>query len=144
MPGTRYAGRVELERARYYYGGTDQLLEGYALCFDLSATPGTNKDSLGMKVTKPATANLAAFAGIVAEKKKGPNFVDVWFPQPGQPVRAYTHANMTAGTTGLGVANADYGLVAHSDSALNLPLVGVALETADTSTTAANKWVLFK
>lgn len=140
----RYAGQVAPQPVRYWYAGTDELKPGYAMCLDLSASPGVEKTSLGKVVTKPATANLTAFAGFVAEKKTGPCFVDLVPPIPGQAYEVHTNANMTKNVTGLAPQDASYALAAHSDSALNLPLCAVAAETHDSSVTPANKWVVMK
>lgn len=134
---------------RVYFSGTDTLQEGYALCYDQDASPtATNPfERLGFIVEKPATANLAAFAGLVSAGdagKTGPCYLDIIVPTPGEVVTAYTKANATAWTTALAPANAVYSLAAHSDSGLNLPWVMLAAETADTSTTAANKKAAFK
>ena len=142
--GIRYAGSVNPRRARYWYAGTDALKPGYAMALDLSATPGTAKTSLGNVIAKPATANLSAFAGFVAEKKTGPCFVDLLEPAPGVPVYIYTKANMTKNVTGLGLADGSYALAAHADSTLNLALVAVAAETYDSSVTEAFKWAVMK
>lgn len=142
--GIRYAGQVEPRRQRYWYAGTDVLLPGYTMCLDVAAPAGSLKTSLGKVITKPATANLACFVGFVAEKKTGPCFVDVVEPSPGAAYQAFTDANMTAGVTALAPQNGSYALAAFADATLNLPLCAVALETVDTDTNNANKWVLMK
>jgi hypothetical protein len=114
------------------------------MCHDLSATPGTLKTSLGNVVTKPATANLTAHAGFVAEKKTGPCFVDLVELQRGMAYEVYTKANMTKNVTALAPGDGEWALVAFSDATLNLPVVAVAAETHDSGTTRANKWVVVK
>jgi hypothetical protein len=133
-----------------YYSGTDTLSAGYALCYDqaASATATDPKARLGAQVVKPATANLSFFAGVVAESsagRVGPCFVDIVVPMSGQIVAAYCNSNSTIATTLLAVQNGQYSLAAQATlSAATLPtLVGVAAETADTSGTAANKYIKF-
>jgi hypothetical protein len=142
-------GSVDANLRTLWYIGTDTLQEGYALCYDQDATTDNAdpKLRLGSAVEKPATANLNAFAGLVAPQsagKTGPCWVDVIVPTRNQIVTAYTKANATAWSTALAPANASYALAAHADATLNLPLVAVACETHDSSTTEANKKVMFR
>jgi hypothetical protein len=102
-------------------------------------------------VVKPATAVLGAFAGLIGIEQAGkviPDatgaFIDIIVPRRGDVCLAMVKANATKGSTGLGITNAGgFNLVAHTDATLNVDLVAVALETADTSTTAAAKLVKF-
>jgi len=128
-----------------YYNGTDTLLPGYALCYDIAATVGATDPKLarGTLVTKPVTANLMLFAGIVAAKVTGPAWVRVKTPKRGEFISVFCKANATVGVTALAPANDSYSLAAHSDATLNLPMVALAGETADTSGTAANKLTMF-
>jgi hypothetical protein len=137
-----------LEVRTVYYAGTDKLVAGNALAWDVAANIADTdpKKRLGNQVVKPATANLFAFAGIVAPQSDGitgPANVDIFIPRKGSFVTAWTHANMTAFTTALGLANNDYGLVTFADATLNLGLVAIAAQTVDTSGTAAAKLVKF-
>lgn len=137
-----------LETRTVYYSGSDQLKEGYALCYDTAAslTATDPKTRLGNQVVKPATAHLLAFCGFLAPQshnKTGPCMVDVFVPRKGALVKAWTHANMTKFTSSLKLADADYGLVADADATLNLQTVAVPAETVDTSATAALKTVKF-
>lgn len=137
-----------LEVRTVWYAGTDKLVQGYALAYDVAATQVATdpKTRLGNQVVKPATANLFAFAGVVAPQSDGltgPCYVDIFIPRKGSFAKAFTHSNMTAFTTALGLANNDYGLVTFADATLNLGLVALAAETVDTSGTAATKLVKF-
>lgn len=130
----------------FYYSGTDQLEVGYALCFkhDASLTV-TTEAAFGRNVTKPATANLNLFAGIVAVKpgNVGPCFVECFVPTYGTRVTALTDANMTLHSTILGPQDGSYALAAKSDSTFNTAAIAIALETVDTDTTNANKETRF-
>ena len=132
-----------------YYSGTDTLQEGYALCYDVAAslTATDPKARLGNQCIKPATANLMAFAGLVGPSsagKTGPCYIDVIPYNKNRFAYAYCKINATAFSTLLGPVDAQYALGAFSDSTVNLNFVGIAAETADTSTTAAKKAMLFK
>ena len=136
----QYNANPRLETKKVWYSGTDVLYKGYALCYDVAASAGTEKTSLGRQVVQPATANLMAFAGIVQDGEvQGPAFVTIAVPRRGEFLDVYTKANATAFATALAPADGSYALAAHSDATLNLPMVAVAAETANTSVTAANK-----
>jgi len=77
-------GKAEPQKIKVWYSGTDTLKEGYALCYDYnSQTDGFNLDTdaviddstvaLGRRrvVEKPAVANCAYFAGVVAPEFEG-------------------------------------------------------------------------
>lgn len=89
------ASRAEAEKVfivvQNVYAGT--LTAGYSCCFEL----GTNSD--GVRVTQPATANLAAFAGVadsdIAQNAYG--LVQVY------GFRTSTYVNSSAGTTTAGM-----------------------------------------
>lgn len=137
----------EPRKKMFYYSGTDQLEVGYVLCFKHDASASvTTEARLGRNVTKPATANLNLFAGVVARKPTtvGPCFVECYVPTPGTFCSALTDANMTVGSTALKPADGSWALVAHSDSGLNLPVCALAAETVDTDTTNANKLIYFR
>ena len=142
----QYNGAPILRSKHVYYAGTDKILPGYVLCYAHDATVDNADPKLrkGVQVTKPATANLMLFAGIANREVQGPGWLEVTPPAPGEACVALHKVNATTQVTGLAPANGEYGFGAHSDSELNLPLVGVALETSNTSTTAANKLFLFK
>ncbi|KKM19709.1 hypothetical protein LCGC14_1652840 [marine sediment metagenome] len=136
----------------YWYAGTDQLEVGYAMCIDVAATKGILKTSLGRQVTKPATANLMHFAGVVMSACKGPCQVKLAIPDRNYMGEVFTKANMVKDVTVLGPVDALYSLAIKLDdhnatpattTGHNLPSVALALETVDTSSTAANKLVRF-
>ena len=136
----------------YWYAGTDQLEVGFAMCIDVAATVGTKKTNLGRQVTKPATANLMHFAGVVMSACKGPCQVKLAIPDRNYIGEVFTKANMVKDATILAPEDAAYSLalVLDDDNATpaartghNLPSVAVALITVDTSSTAANKLVRF-
>lgn len=136
----------------FWYAGTDQLEAGYAMCLDVAAAKGSLKTSLGRQVTKPATANLMHFAGVVMSACKGPCQVKLAIPDRNYVGDVFTKANMVKDATILGPVDALYSLAIKTDdhngtpaarTGHNLPSVAVALETVDTSSTAANKLVRF-
>lgn len=139
----QYMGSGQNDTKIVYYAGTDTLSTGYALCYDVAASVGATdkKLELGTKVIKPATENLMAFAGVVHPESSGcsTGWVKIIVPKRGVFCDVYTKADATAFTTALAPDDASYALAAHSDSTLNLPMVAVAAETADTSSTAATK-----
>jgi hypothetical protein len=151
-------GADHLEVRTVYYAGTDKLAEGYALCYDTAAskTATDPKTRLGVQVVKPATAHLAAFAGVVAPQSDGltgPCYVDIFVPRIGALVKAFTKANMTKFSTYLIPVDAQYALGAQAQGAayaqaeqdaLERSKVGLAAETVDTSATAANALIIFK
>lgn len=142
----QYNGRPLNRRKHVYYAGTDLIEPGFALCYvhDATVDNADGKLAKGTQVAKPATANLMLFAGIAQNKVQGPGWVEVATPQRGEAVKALVKANATAQTTALAPVNGEYGLGAFVDATLNLPLSALALETANTATTAAVKLVLFR
>jgi hypothetical protein len=157
MSGRSYNAVLPNRIRRVYYSGTDTLQEGYALCYKHDATdPNTTnpEQSMGFNVVKPATANLALFAGVVAPSSAGitgPAFIDIIEPSRGELVRASLKVNATALVTIVGPANNSYSLAAVPSDATSattidasqLKQVGVPTVTADTSTTAAIGTVKF-
>ena len=127
---------------RVYYNGTDTLLEGQALCYDTDdtaapVTGGTLGRNRGAIVTKPATAVLGGFAGIVLTPITGPGWIDILVPKRGDVFKAMCKVSATKNSTVVGITNAGgYNLVSFSDATLNVDMVAIALETLDTSTTA--------
>lgn len=142
----QYNGQPILRKKHVYYSGSDLILPGYVLCYahDAEADASDLKLRKGTLVTKPATANIMLFAGIAAKEVQGPGWLEITPPAAGEAIVALTKVNATAQTTALAPANGEWGFGAHTDATLNLPLAAVALETANTSVTAANKLVLFK
>lgn len=125
----------------FWYAGTDQLEVGYGMCIDIAAAKGNLKTSLGRQVTKPATANLMHFAGFVTARVKGPAQVRLNIPNRNFIGEVFTKSDMTKDVTVLAPANGAYSLATVTDSGFNLTAVALAMETVDTSSTAANKQV---
>lgn len=141
-------GNTDPQKLVKYYSGTDALATGYALCYDVAASGSAlDKTALGNQVCKPATANLMAFAGVVAPESNGftgPGWVTLIVPNGsrGCVYDAYCHSNATAFSTALGPTDGQYYLADFSDSTLNLNWPGLlAAETANTSSTSAVKKV---
>ena len=105
-------------------------------------------------VCKPTTGVLPLVAGFATGlPPEGITAADyasgIWIDLVVQAEAAqiYTHANMSYGTTKLAAANGEWSLVALAGSTdgVNIPSqCAVALQTADTSTTAANKVCSFR
>jgi len=143
----QYNAATEVEVRSVYFTGSDKLKEGYALCFDQDAslTDADPRLRLGVAVEKPATANLNAFAGVVAPDSDGvtgPGFVSIIVPRKGQISKALVKADATAFTTLLKPVDASYALGADGDG-FGADTVAKAAQTADTSGTAAVKAVQF-
>jgi hypothetical protein len=133
----------------------EQVKVGYVMCFDhTNAAPGETANR-GRCVNKPETGNLMLFAGIVTSvaglpttsggvKNGDAGWIEI---AVGDAVETYTHANMTKDTTQLMTANGDWALIASTgigSIAVINQHVGTALETANTSSTLANKFVAIK
>lgn len=165
MSGIQMIGVAKLSPKRFYYtnknrSGTainEQIKPGYVMCFDSENTVPdyTAAQSKGVAVHKPETGNLPAFAGIVTRcdllptsngvKNAGAGWIEV--VSVADRIEAYTHANMTELATTLITANGDWGLIASTgigSIGVIYQHVGIALETADTSSTLANKLITLK
>lgn len=137
---TYEASDTEVKKAAYYEG-TDTLKEGMPLCFNHDTTAGATSTSVdwnrGWRVEKPATANLMAFAGLVAKGhggKTGPCAIELEIPTAfNRCVLAYTDQACTAGTTKLALAGSTYALGAAGAAT---KVIGEALQTVDRSSTA--------
>lgn len=127
---------------RVRYEGTEMVPPGAAMCFNRTAgTAAEADDRRNFEVQKPATANLAAFAGIVTGAsggRQGPGWFDV-VPLTGRgvAVNALTSADMTINVTNLGPVNDEWHLAASSTFR-----VARALQTANTSAAAGTAQVL--
>ena len=142
----QYNGKPVVELKQVYYAGTDEILPGYVLCYTHDATVDAADAKLtkGVQVSKPATANLMLFAGIARSKVQGPGWLVIEEPKAGNCIKALHKVNATKEVTALAPQNGEYALGAFTDATLNLPLVGIALETSNTATTAASKLFLVK
>ena len=142
-------------RRAYYTGykqdGTTQinvdLKVGDFVCFTYGQTftvAGVTKQAQGYHVTRPETALLRWPAGVVVNvpedsKRGGPITIATYADR----INVMTNANMTAGTTFLGPQDGEFSLVAKTAVAAIddfAEVVGIALETSDTSSTAAKKF----
>ena len=147
---TRYGGGVVPSLRKHWYAGTDALLPGYAMCYDESAANAAataENVRLGNVVAKPATANLFAFAGIVAPGAgiTGPGYVTLIEPRQGICVDAFSDIDTVKGATALGVANGSYGLTTPTDDQFKEAFVATAMETDATLTsTSANTMVYLR
>lgn len=137
-----------------FYGGTATLKQGEALAYDnddtnapVSSTTVDRKNLRGRRVVDPATAVLNGFAGLVDESSGGvvgPAYVNIIKPRRGDVVQAMCKVNATKNATFVGITNAGgRNLVSFADATINADLVGVALETKDTSTTAGLTLIKF-
>lgn len=145
---TRELGDLET-KVVWYDGVGGAVAVGYAVCYDPALTIET--------VKRPATALLPFFAGIVVDplRQSGttPGFIKIAIPKRGQTILALCKSNATIAVTVLCPADGVFSLATDADAATatsgagagvySRKSVGFAGETADTSTTAANKPVYF-
>jgi len=93
-------------------------------------------------VEKPASANLDAFAGVVAEL--GPeagedgDLIEIWIPKEGAVVPVMCDMACTINSTVIGVVNAKY------EGSVGGRAIGVAAETVDRSSTDGLVWMRMK
>jgi hypothetical protein len=100
-----------------YYTGSDELLEGYALCYNFDASDVSAENltlSAGvdeecparrLQVEKPSINNSVHFAGVVSNKHAsgftGPGWVEI--NMPGSVCNIYAAASVDHGSTGTGM-----------------------------------------
>jgi len=128
----------KLRIKRVYYSGTDQLREGYCLCYDRDAGTATATSKLrAYQVEKPATANLGWFAGVVhphSDYVTGPAWITIIEPSPGGVIcKAWAKVSGTINTTALAITNGQYYVGA--EGAANVR-VAQCNQTVDRSSTA--------
>jgi hypothetical protein len=143
----------KVNRKVVYYEGTDQLLKGYALCYNYDTTTDIDGNTVAegsqcngkfIRVEKPSTNamnNLAGFVPAAFDKVVGPCWMEITLPEDGVMVEAYTNASCVIDATSLGIVNGSYILQAVTGDGDPLA-VGVAQETVDRSGT--NGIVLLK
>ena len=144
---TYHATEKEVKKS-VYYEGTDKLKEGMALCYNHDSNAGATTTSEDFnrvwRVEKPATANLPAFAGLVAKGhggKTGPCMIEIELPTGyHRGVIAHTDQNCTILTTKLAVVGSTYALGAVGDANKT---VAEALQTINRSSTAGPCLVKF-
>jgi len=148
------AGNPKAHRIRVYYEGTSTLYEGMPVCYNFDTTDnwsggsmtlgavtattttaeGSQNEGKYIRVEDPTTANLHAFAGVVAGGSKGIGTttgltaIDIYIPN-GAIVPVRTDASTTVGVTVLGIANGST-LCASGGAP-----VAIAWETVDRSST---------
>ena len=138
---------------RVYYIGTDELLEGYALCYNFDASDVSPENlalSAGvdeecparrLQVEKPSVNNCAHFAGTVSNKSAGvtgPAWVEINLP--GSVCNIYADASADHGTTGTGMNSGQmltFTLNQYYFQRTGLPGTGsaIVLQDVDRSTT---------
>ena len=94
---------------RAWYTGTDQLDEGYCLCYDQDSGVAASVDHARLfNVEKPSTTNCHGFAGVVTKKPAtvGPCYVDM--APPGSEVNVYALVNATVDVTRMTVMAGQY------------------------------------
>jgi hypothetical protein len=94
------------------YEGTDTLYEGYALCYNVDATP-SDSDPVpsAYRVEKPSATNLEHFAGLVSQEyagRTGPCEIRVIEPDKMQKANAYIGINTVQDVTLLCLTPAQY------------------------------------
>jgi hypothetical protein len=137
-------GERTLDTEIVYYDGSEPLLPGYAVCYDMAAplveAAGEFAENIrGRRVMKPATANLEHFAGIVitppqkrmgiASNNKG--FCVIARLRRGDFIKARVVGNLTAGVTYLSPADGVWNLAVGSIGTIAAArlVVGIAAET---------------
>lgn len=152
---TQRDGQQPLDTEQVWYDGTVELLPGYAVCYDhtvatADGADGWNEKVRGRVVTKPLTANLPFFAGIVIDppRKNGDatgqfkGWCTIAKMRHGTWLNARTNSNLTAGNF-LRLANDNFSLVVEATAGTKtVNTVGVCGATVDTSSTAANSLVM--
>lgn len=142
--------------AYYLDSGDGAIAVGDNVCFkhdeDLAPQAGEFDElSRFQVVTKPKTANLSLYAGVITEivRRQGTgsnysSFVRVQLPKPGSVAAARCNVNATAATTFLRLANDNWGLVAEATATTRtVNTVAIAGETANTSVTAGKRKTFF-
>lgn len=144
-------GQRSLDTEIVYYGGSEELKVGYAVCYDPTAseTPTEWKENQkGRTVAKPATANLEFFAGIVVsvpQKRMGEvagsvkGYATIARVRRGDFMKARVKANSVTGTTVLQPVDGKWHLAADATATANLysrRSVAIAAETVDSSADA--------
>jgi hypothetical protein len=144
--GFERPGRKKVYLSSVY--AADQLEIGHLVCYKHDATVRDTvtdpNNTFGVTVAKPLTANLMFPAGIVAVRpKKGEGWIEVFdISEAGKFVKAMLKVNVTGiGTIPLGGVNNQYEIGLFTDATVNLALLGVGCEVADTSVTAALKTI---
>ena len=121
------SGQVPATTRQVYYTGTDALYEGYALCYDVTASEANRS----VHVAKPTLNNCVEFAGVVAPgqtipaRTSGGTWVNII------SVDVYTDENLAAGDL-LGVIPGEFVL---GKCVVGQPVARV-LAATDRSTTA--------
>ena len=157
---TQRDGQQSLNTELVWYDGTEELLPGYSVCYDMTASltegsDGWNEKVRGRVVAKPATANLRWYAGVVIDppRKNGDatgtfkGWCTIAKLRNGTFLKALVNADTTLPTDAsayyLRVANANFALVAEATSTTATHnTIAVAAEVIDGSPTAANGLVM--
>lgn len=152
-------GTTPVFTQRVYYIGTDELLEGYSLCYNFDSydqsaealSTHMNTGDFGVddasparriQVEKPSINNCVHWAGVVSEKsagKTGPCWVEIY--KPGSVCNIWCDASVDHGSTGVGM-NSGQILTFSCDSYgfeyAGVPGVGsaIVLQDVDRSTTS--------
>lgn len=129
------AGQVPATTRQVYYTGTDALYEGYAVCYDVTAS-AANRDTY---VAKPTLNNSVEFAGVVAPgqtipaRTSGGTWVNIISVEGAiaRGVNVYTDENLAVGDL-LGVIPGEFVL---GKCVVGQPVARV-LAATDRSTTA--------
>ena len=125
--------RPILRPFRAYYTGSDQLDEGYCLCYDADKGVAASIDPRRIfNVEKPAVGNCAFFAGVVLKKPgPGPCYVDM--APPGSMVNVYAKISSTVGVTRMTVMAGQYYMKQEGFAGAGSAM---CLQTLDRATTA--------
>lgn len=145
-------------RRRVYYTGTDTLEEGYALCYNFSASDvsaenltlsagvGEECPARRIQVSKPTVNNCVHFAGVVTGKYSGftgPGYIEI--NEPGSVCNIYAAANVDHGTAGKGMNTGQiltFDLDAYTFTHAGCPGAGSAIVLQDVDRSSTNGLVM--
>ncbi len=150
---TQRDGQQPLDTEQVWYDGTDELLAGYAVCYDptvaiADGADGWNEKVRGRVIAKPVTANLKFFAGIVIDppRKNGDasgtykGWCTIAKLRNGTWMKAKVNASVTAGNY-LRVTDAG-GFTLVDEATVGTKTVNTVAVVGETSTPAGNLLVM--
>lgn len=140
-----YEGTEKVTTKRVKYEGTDTLNAGDCLCYnrDYGTASAADADRV-WRVEKPASGNLAWFAGVVTEKsagRTGPCTVEIYVPTArAQAVPVRNDQNSTINSTLLTVVPGQY----QAGGAGEGRVIAQAIQTVDRSSTTGTTLAVFR
>ena len=131
-----YPGKSDkMPTKRVKYTGTDQLKEGYLLCYNRDYGTAATAELNRANVEKPSTDNLHWFAGVIAPgvgvTTSGEAVVEIYEPGTLGLCNIWTEETCVVGVTMLALKPSSYAAGAAFEGAV----IGIARQTADRSST---------